>query len=148
MGISTQTAVSFWRDGLRKGEALHIIETRQGRAKPRKYYKFWQGGGIRYEVPNNDMMSVVHAIVERVFYVKLNGQFQRPPKFTAERSRLAKVKDRLQSFIGTLSPCTPQEFCERYGGNKRRMYESAAESLKTDPLVWKDSWIKCFTKAE
>jgi len=148
LGISTQTAVTFWRDGLRKGEALTITEIRQGKEKSRRFFKFWQGGGARYEVPNNDMMSVFHAIVERVFYVKLNGQFQRPPEFTAKRSRLNRVRDRLVSFIGKLSPCTPQEFCGRYGGNKRKMYETAAESLKETPLVWKDSWIRCFTKAE
>jgi len=147
-GISTQSDIQYYQDRLGKGESLKIIETRQGRTAPRKFYKFWGGGGVRYKVPNNDMMSVVHAIIERVFYVKIDGKFQRPPVFSAKFSRLSRVKDRFCEIVGKLSPCAPQVFCESYGGNKRRLYENAAESLKTKPLEWRDSWIKCFTKAE
>lgn len=134
--------------GLGPGETLRITQTRQARSSPRKFYKFWEGGGIRYTIPNNDMMSVVHAIVERVFYVKINGVFQRPPKFTANPERLRPFRERLVQYLGKLSPCTPDQFCSSYGGSKLRMYENAAKSLAKKPLEWRDSWIRCFTKAE
>jgi len=146
--MSTCTTVDDVVGGLTKGESLKYTLIGQGEAKPRKFYKFWEGGGKRFAIPNNDMRTVLHAIVERVFYVKLGGVFQRPPAFTTSKKRFAVFKDGLTSILGNLSPCSAETFCARYTGNKFRLYTNAAESLLTDTLEWKDSWIRAFTKAE
>jgi len=133
---------------LRKGESLKITQNRQGEPKPRKFFKFWDGGGVRFNVPNNDMRSIIHGIVERVFYVKIGGVHQRPPKFATDANRLDGFKNKLTTLLGELRACSPIEFVERYAGNKRKMYATAANSLLEEPLSWEDSKIKAFTKAE
>lgn len=134
--------------GLRKGESLEYTLDGQGKEKSRKFYKFWEGGGNRYTIPNNDVSSVLHAVIERVFYVKKGGVFQRPPMFTANRHRVDHFISGVVSSAGSLFPCTPEQFCDRYVGNKRRLYVSAVRSLLEQGLEWADSKIRMFTKAE
>lgn len=134
--------------GLVKGESLKYSLAGQDEAKPRKFYKFWEGGGNRFKIPNNDMRTALHAIVERVFYVKKDGVFQRPPQFATKSRRLDKFRKELVKITGTLFPCSPEQFCDRYSGNKFKLYTNAAASLLVDTLVWADSWIGAFIKAE
>lgn len=146
-GVSTKTVVNCG-PMLKRGESLKVAVTRQGCANARKFYKFWQGSNVRYNIPNNDISSIEHAIVERVFCVKKGGVYQRPPANVADNTRLDKFIRELTTHLGELSPCSSKTFCERYGGNKRKMYEAAAISLEQRPLEWEDSKINAFTKAE
>jgi hypothetical protein len=146
-GVSTITGVDCG-PMLKRGESLEVAATRRGCANARVFYKFWQGSNVRYNVPNNDIGSVEHAIVERVFCVKKDGVYQRPPANVADNTRLDKFTSELTNHLGSLSPCSSNEFCERYGGNKRKMYDAAALSLQERPLEWEDSKINAFTKAE
>lgn len=148
-GMSTCTSVKLdIVGGLTKGESLKYTLAGQGEPKPRKFYKFWEGGCNRYAIPNNDMRTVLHAIVERVFYVKKDGVFQRPPGFSTSVNRLNQFRKNLVRIVHSLDPCTPEEFCDRYSGNKHRLYVNAAKSLLEQPLEKSDSHIKAFTKSE
>jgi hypothetical protein len=147
-GISTRTAVKDPVGGLVKGESLEYSMEGPGKAKPRKFYQFWEALGTRYAVPNNDLQSVLHAIIERVFYVKKDGVFQRPPMFKANKCRVRHFLKGVANKAGMLFPCSPEEFCERYVGNKRRLYTNACSSLMKEGLTYMDSVIRCFTKAE
>lgn len=123
-------------------------------------------------MPNNDIESVRHAVLERVFFVKDNrGGFKRAPKpadhyIDESRSNLAvarakgkaHVKQQLEKFSsemerqvlssGEVMPITPIEFVDSYGGTKRAVYEAARLSLEEEPLKLKDCRVKTFTKDE
>lgn len=151
-------------------EKFIVNRTRQASArKARTYHRFNGRNGPTWDIPNNDINSVSHAILERVFFVKdgKNG-FKRAPKpwehesvvnlDNPMRAARTKVAQRLSSFTdqiqgianicGKTSPLTDQEFLDYYGGAKRSCYEAAVESLKDRPLSAIDCRVKAFTKGE
>jgi len=152
------------------GEKFTVSRTRQvGPKGPRRYYQMNGGNGPDWDIPNNDIDSVSHAVLERVFFVKDGkGGFKRAPKpwhhhsvLDAERPLTEsrnKIQDRLSDFsskmndiatnTGKVSPISDEEFVSYYGGAKRRCYEAAVESLKTRPLGDADCRVKVFTKDE
>ncbi|APG76194.1 hypothetical protein 2 [Beihai tombus-like virus 4] len=156
---------------MEKGERIRIRKARQvGRSKKaRTYYRVNGGNGPDWDIPNNDIETVTHAVLERVFFVKDGkGGFQRAPKpwshssINAQENPVAQarsyVQDKLSQFSremercskihGVVSPCTNQEFVECYGGAKRKIYEQAVESLESNPLQARDKRVKVFTKDE
>lgn len=152
------------------GEKFQVRRTRQvGAKEPRRYYRVQGDSGPDWDIPNNDIDSVSHAVLERVFFVKDgNGGFQRAPKpwhhesvKHDENPLLAsrrKIQDRFSTFnrkmrelsnnSGKVSPISDDEFVSFYGGAKRRVYEAAVESLKERPLGKVDCRVKVFTKDE
>jgi hypothetical protein len=125
--------------------------------------------GPDWDIPNNDIDSVSHAVLERVFFVKDgNGGFQRAPKPWHHESvkhdenpilaSQRKIQDRFSTFnrkmrelsndSGKVSPISDEEFVSFYGGAKRKVYEAAVESLKERPLGKVDCRVKVFTKDE
>lgn len=138
--------------------------------KPRTYYSY-SSRGPRWDIPNNDIHTVRHAVLERVFFTKGNSGFRRAPKpwdqenwpeepcvkarrLLAEMhvaSRTNQFADQLVRLIeseGPVSPLSDQEFLAHYGGAKRKIYAAAIESLKERDLNRKDCEVKCFTKDE
>jgi hypothetical protein len=148
-------------------EQFKIIHTRQAGKKakgPRVYYRLRSGFGPDWEIPNNDIKSNAHAVLERVFFVKLNGKFQRAPKpwdhadvMTAAADH--EYPDRQARKLGTehvnrtfkpflkdlemryretgadpLDPLSETEFVDAYTGSKKKLYAAAVESLKKRPF--------------
>lgn len=137
--------------------------------RPRGYYRVRGDNGPDWDIPNNNIDSVSHAVLERVFFVKDGmGGFKRAPKPWEHSSVIdepkpylaarKKIDERFNSFSrrmmelatlhGEASPITDEEFLSYYGGAKRRCYEAAIESLRERPLVAKDCSVKVFTKDE
>lgn len=151
-------------------EKFTVSRARQvGARKARTYHRFNGRNGPTWDMPNNDIDSVSHAVLERVFFVKDGkGGFKRAPKPWEHESVMheknpmsaarKKVTERLRTFTerikseanmeGKASPLTDQEFLDYYGGAKRKCYESAVESLKDRPLEARDCRVKVFTKDE
>lgn len=128
----------------------------------RKYYRLNAcGAGPAWRMPNNDVHSVVHAVVERVIFVKdQHGSLVRPPKPWDEdgltkRESCERVRDDMQPFIDALKNLltkTPaistDEFLMLYGGSKRKRYEAAAKTLDDKGYIKKMGRVKTFTKDE
>jgi hypothetical protein len=151
-------------------EHFSVIRPRQARTKkPRIMYRVRGDNGPDWDMPNNDIESVSHAVLERVFFVKDGrGGFRRAPKPWTHKSVLnepdpiksaqQKVQDRLSTFSrkmkaiadkhGKVSPLTDEEFVSYYGGAKRRCYEAAVESLRDENLKKRDCRVSVFTKDE
>lgn len=171
--ISTDQISKEVCDGQGEGlasEKFQVRKARQvGEANPRNYFRIDGEVGPSWDIPNNDIESVSHAVLERVFFVKSpKGGFQRAPKpwdhpsvidepnprKAAEekmRSRFRKFVAKMQSAAnnhGKVSPMTDQEFLDSYGGAKRRCYEAAVESFRDRPLEERDCEVKVFTKDE
>jgi len=173
-GSSSSTSVSMEQiqkevNESEEGETFQWKRTRQVRL-PRTYYSY-EDRGPRWDIPNNDIETVKHAIAERVFFTKQNGKFKRAPKpwdlevfpdvpELAQRKLLARehVLSTTNNFMsqmlgevssdGRVSPMTNLEFLECYGGAKRKTYESAVKSLEIKGFESKDCVVKTFTKDE
>jgi len=155
----------------RTGNSISVKPSRQGNVRrARDYYRLNGGCGPHWDIPNNDIESVEHAILERVFFTKGENGFAPAPKpwhhdtysnhSIKDRKRLASehVKTVTQSFRnrmkreircgGKVSPLTEDQFLNCYGGAKRRVYQSAIRSLSEKPLTNVDCRVKTFTKDE
>lgn len=171
-GTTSSSGVDLWQiDDIGNGESFSVTKLRQegAAAKPRRYYRVNGTNGPDWDMPNNDIESVKHAILERVFFVKDGkGGFKRCPKpwdhhtisssdNPVEEAR-NKIESRVHTFksgleqqataVGKVSPISDEEFLAFYGGAKRRCYEAAIESLLGRPLEERDCWVKVFTKDE
>jgi hypothetical protein len=157
-------------DEISGSENFRVLRTRQeGGVKPRNYYRIGGCSTPTWDIPNNDIDSVAHAILERVFFVKNGkGGFKRAPKPWDHptvrdlkypvKEAARKIENRLATFNsamstlsnenGKVSPITDEEFLSYYGGAKRKCYEAAIESLKDKPLEARDCKVKVFTKDE
>jgi hypothetical protein len=152
------------------GEKFRVSRTRQvGARRARRYYRVRGDNGPDWDIPNNDIESVAHAVLERVFFVKDGkGGFIRAPRpwnhqsvkdeknpFKAASEKMTrrfrtfteKMKE-AASTHGKVSPLTDQEFLNCYGGAKRKCYEAAVESFKDRSLEDRDCLVKVFTKDE
>jgi hypothetical protein len=140
----------------KSGNKVRVYSVRQvkGLKAARVFYTVDGVKGPHWDMPNNDLDSVVHAIMERVYYVKLDGVFQTPPSPESEDhvfktlGRWSHHMDLLARKHGKVAPSSDAEFLERYSGQKKGIYERAIESLKTQPLEARDGLIKVFTKDE
>lgn len=156
---------------IKRDDALLCKPRQAGGGKPpRVYFQVLAGSGAQWDIPNNDIQTVEHALLERVYFVKKNGKFQRPPRpWTSEEmqlypeeerevraremffSRLAGFSSKMKTVAiqeGVSSPMTVDEFVDSYGGQKRKVYAAAAESLKDKPFNFRDARVKVFTKDE
>lgn len=150
---------------------IHVSRPRQARGrKARRYYQVRGDNGIDWDIPNNNIETVRHAILERVFFTKSNGEYIQAPKPWDEalfpgvdrRTRRSLARAYLKSVTkpfrkrlmkrlqkrGKVSPMTDTEFVSSYGGTKRRVYEAAVRSLEVKPLSKSDCRVKTFTKDE
>jgi hypothetical protein len=154
-------------------EEFRVSRPRQalGVKSPREFCTVNVQNGPDWDMPNNDIKSVSHAVLERVFFVKSKeGGFKRAPKpadyYKVESATLeeaqakgrAYVREQLQNFSSKMttiasseelvSPLSTKQFVDSYGGAKRAVYEAAAVSLEDRPLEVRDCRVKTFTKDE
>lgn len=153
-------------------ESFHLTDTRQelGAVKPpRLYHRVSGNKGPKWDIPNCDIETVSHAILERVYFVKDGkGKFKRPPKPwthasvislpNPKRAAQEKFDRRLQTFsramhkvaarTGQTPPISSDEFLMLYSGAKLACYTKAVESLQNKPLEERDCRVKVFTKDE
>jgi len=137
-------------------------------ATPRRFYKVENMLGARGDMPNNDVASALHALVERVYLVETKEGFARPPLPLPELGRdEAAFEQRRVYFRGVhsrftnqfkrfahrrgavgVSPYSPSRFLEDYGGAQRSRYEQAFKSMVEKPFEHRDGRISLFTKDE
>nr|UUW21055.1 MAG: RNA-dependent RNA polymerase [Sanya tombus-like virus 1]UUW21058.1 MAG: RNA-dependent RNA polymerase [Sanya tombus-like virus 1]UUW21061.1 MAG: RNA-dependent RNA polymerase [Sanya tombus-like virus 1]UUW21064.1 MAG: RNA-dependent RNA polymerase [Sanya tombus-like virus 1]UUW21067.1 MAG: RNA-dependent RNA polymerase [Sanya tombus-like virus 1] len=98
---------------------------------------------------NHTFTNLVRAVAERVFFVKKDGIFQRPPSPVSFSHRLFRVKESLKGFLPSTVPWTYEEFLGTCRGRKQKIYRDAYDSLFTDgPVTSKDARIEVFIKYE
>lgn len=90
------------------------------------------------------------AVRERVLGSIQDGQWVptlKPVRFRTPG--LLWFRRRVLSALGSgFTPITHSQYCGKYSGSKRAVYERASETLKLRPLVRHDSHITAFLKAE
>jgi len=121
------------------------------RLKSRKtYYLNGLSNPVRYAVYEDDILALEKAIKERVYYVKINGQFVSPPRPLPGiiNIRLEETRRHFKRLAKWNTPLTEQDFLARYQPPKLTTYKNAFESLRVKPIQVSDSYIASFVKAE
>lgn len=130
-------------------DLLHS-EPKLGITKIRKFVRFAHAAHEVVIKPFNDTYTNLHrAVVERVFFVKENGVFKRPPKPLNFAERMCRVRKLLGKYLPSTTPWSYSEFLDSCKGCKKVRYQNAYDSLVGDgPVVRKDSEVEVFLKYE
>lgn len=99
----------------------------------------------------NSLDTLVRAVTERVFLVKGDGGFKRPPrpKPGIFRRNLNDVSTLLKTLLPSTVPISHQHFVDRYSGRKRQVYQNALEEIRSGrTTLEEDASVKVFVKYE
>lgn len=98
---------------------------------------------------NHTLPNLVRAVAERVFFVKKDGIFQRPPAPVSFSHTMSGVYESLRPLLPSTTPWTYAQFVDSCKGCKRKVYEDAYDSLFTEgPVTGKDAGVQVFIKLE
>jgi len=124
--------------------------------KPIKTKKFTVFTGLSspviFSVFTHTPESALRTILERVFFVKVDGGFAPPPQPDAHvfNTRMSDFYEELRRQIRPVRPMTRDEFVDSYAdcGRKRTRYAAAVVVLKSRILTRRDAVVKAFLKTE
>lgn len=127
-------------------------ETIVGVPKVRQYVKVSHVASDVDIVPfNNDIRTLQRAVAERVFYVKENGQFQRPPRPSHRffKHKMTDVFGLLKACLPSTAPISHQQFVDGYKGRKKQVYQQALHDIRTGrSSLERDAQLNVFVKFE
>lgn len=130
-------------------DRLFVSPDPLGATKERKFLSIQIVSNPLSIIPfNHTLVNLKRAVIERVFFVKKNGLFVKPPQPRDFAGKLARVYQDLVPLLPRLVPWTTQEFLESCVGPKRKRYEVAAKSLVHEPLCRRDAEVEVFIKYE
>lgn len=103
------------------------------------------------KINNADIHTLSAALLERMYYCKVDGKFVEPPQVTR-----TMVSTRLNSFRAKLRRCfgsnptklSPEEFVEMFRGRKRTIYQNALEEFYSTGVQKKHAVSTAFVKCE
>lgn len=129
---------------------LHVVPDPLGITKIRSFIRLSGLSEAIDVIPFNHSLSTLYrAVAERVFFVKENGRFVRPPKPVNFSLTLSGVRSRLVKLLPRTVPWTHEQFVESCGGCKKKRYQDALDSLARDGPVRKvDAEVEVFIKYE
>lgn len=105
---------------------------------------------LDFGVHNSSINNLQRGVLERVFYVKIDGTFQPPPKPlpSAYKQHLGLYKTRLVNALQSTPKWSTEQFVQSYTGRKRTIYQAAVDSLVIEEFNDRDANLKVFVKAE
>lgn len=106
--------------------------------------------GRTLKVNDPDLHTLKTALLERVYYHKVNGRYAEPfqPKFSHVRKTLMEFKIGVLRSTGRVSCVSPEEFAQMYTGRKRAIYDRAVTAYNTVGVTRNDATSDCFVKCE
>lgn len=129
-----------------------MVKGKGGVAKTRRIFSLsGLSPDVDFRVHNSNIINLERAIKERVFTVSDGeGGFRPPPKPDVATffGRLADFKSALYKHLPSTIPVSHEEFVGMYKDRRKVIYQEAADSLVTAPIVRRDSYISAFVKAE
>lgn len=166
-GVTTQSLVTQkMRDDLIVGcEKLQVQELRQGKGvlHPRKYYTVTGTNGPDWRIPNKDIKTVLHAILERVYFVKDKTLgFKRPPRPWTHKSvahlveeEVSEEKTKKKSLENSACFIAAQDkMSQRFSSMASKLGVVATRTGKAHPIsedeflsFYGGAKLACYTKA-
>jgi hypothetical protein len=126
--------------------------TTVGIPKERRYVRV---SGVASDIEivpfNNDIRTLQRAVAERVFFVKENGNFTRPPRPEKGvfKGRMTTVFDLLRKELPSTAPISHQQFVDSYKGRKQAFYQQALNDLRFGYTnLERDAHLNVFVKFE
>jgi len=144
-GVDTQVT----RDGPYQPR-MTVVAT-GGPPKTRRVYKTPHvGPDSAMGIHNNSLRNLRRGLLERVFFVELDGTLQPPPQPLRDvfAARAGDVRKRLLKVLPKLTPWSAEQFCATYVGRRRATYEATARELTTRLISRQDGYLRTFVKAE
>jgi len=101
-------------------------------------------------VNNADITTLACALLERMYFCKVKGEFVAPPAVTAAvlNARLSRFKTQVLQKVGTATPVSLDAVVEMYQGRKKAIYQNAKERYEMHGWTRKYPWLKAFVKME
>lgn len=129
---------------------LVSVEPLLGLPKIRNFMRLdFLSTGISIIPFNHSISTLKRAVAERVFFVKENGVFVRPPIPVNFSRKLSNVFESLKPLLPRTVPWSYQDFLGSTPSRKRKVYESAVDDLLiTGPVCGKDAEVSVFIKYE
>lgn len=130
------------------------LEVREWVGKSNGDRRAWQvsgvGAGLNLAYHRNKLSNLLHGVVERVFYRRVEGVLRRCPTPIAGifDDRLGEFRAQLLGCLVSTLVYSRQEFVDCYHGRKRTIYQAAADSLTVEQLTRSDAFIRAFVKAD
>lgn len=134
------------------GKGIKIkVDLRDSAVRERKLYRL-AGAATRvlFRACNNSVTNLLRALNERVYNTMQDGELKptikpAPGVFAA---RLQHFADKLKAVTPILLPLSYDQFCDRYSGRRKQLYQRAVESLHVSGVCKKDAGLKGFIKFE
>lgn len=129
---------------------LTVLKT-TGCAKIRLFYRV---AGLSPPVKifgfNNDIETLVRAVKERVYYVKVGDTYAEPPRPSHGwfQWKLQYTFSSLCRLLPRTAPLSYQQFVDTFKGRKKVIYTNARDSLLVKSVSRKDANVKVFVKYE
>jgi len=104
--------------------------------------------GSKVGFHNSSYRNVVRALEERVFRVKSEGGFVKPPKPVKGALRMEEFHRRYVAAVGSCRVHSLDDVVSCYKAGKKTLYAKAAATLAVQPINAKDAWVQAFVKVE
>lgn len=127
------------------------VEMRDAPIRERKLYRIsGMGSRVLFRASNNSVNNFTRALNERVYNTVQQGVLKptiRPARgvFAA---RLQAFSDKLKKVTPILLPLSYDQFCDRYSGRRKKLYQDAVTSLHATGVSKRDARVKGFCKFE
>jgi hypothetical protein len=123
-----------------------------GNPKERRYVRV---AGVAPDIEiqpfTNDLDTLLRGVAERVFFVKTDSGFTRPPRPEPRvfEQRLATTATALAKHLPSTAPISHDNFVAMYSGRKRVVYQSALDSIRAGRSTpAEDAKLQVFVKYE
>lgn len=102
------------------------------------------------KINNPDIRTLECALLERMYYCKVGGEFVSPPvpDPIVLKSRLRVFRNKLLRQIGRATKISPEQFVQMYRGRKRTIYEAAVAEYYDRGVLREHSVSAAFVKCE
>jgi len=123
----------------------------QALVEPRTLYSLTElGPSLDLGVNNADIDTLTAALLERMYYCKVKGEFVAPPEVDSElfRIRMDPFGNKVTKIVGHAAPVTLDNVVEMYEGRKKAIYLAAKQRYEIQGWNHKYSRLKAFVKME
>lgn len=127
-----------------------IIKHYQSGRKVRSYVKLTNlSPDMGFGIFNGDIDTVAAALLERMYFCKVDGVFVPPPPVQGEALKnLRQFRNRVVRNVRVPSVLTLQEVVDSYTGRKHTIYLNSMNDLAQNPLRRQDGYSTAFVKVE
>lgn len=139
-------------ESLAPDHPLLSVECKSGKTKTRKTYKLSAlSTESDFRVHNTNLVSVVRALKERIYFVKSGNVFVETPLPKSPdifELRCSEFKESFLKHVQYAAPYSRKQFLRTYDGRRRTAYERAFEYLDKLPFKKAFSYVNFFVKCE